>query len=343
MLQDVVQHAGAEGVSRSGGLDDSAQLAGRFKDPIPAVVGVASVPARGHVQEADVRIPLLQRRSGPVKVLFAGHKQDFVVRDFQDVALTESPGDLLLRRFFVRPEGRAPVRIKGDHRPGLAGQLQRSDRGAAAGFIRQGQRAEVEDPAGLQQLFVQFIRPEQQVRPRLPIEAEVPVAVWEGVDNRQGRRNLRVAFQAAGVNTGLLHRFREKISKSVLPHLADESGLFSKLLQHGQDICRGSAGVCLKQRISLAALPVPGKVDQQFSQRHNIIFLHRRFRPLYDPYFPFSSSKSQSSHRKPPGRSVRFHLSTACPVSRSRYSPSSSIETRRSPSAKLKRASSFSP
>ena len=280
VLQDIVQHAGAEGVSRSGGLNDPTQLAGRFKGLMPAVVGVASVPARGHVQEADVRITLLQHRGGPVKVLFTGHEQNLVIRNLQDVALAEAPGDLLLRRFFARPERRAPVRIKGDQCSRLAGQLQRPDRGASAGLIRQGQRAEVEDPAVFQQLLVQFIRSQQQVGPRLAIEAEVPIAVGEGIHDGQGRWNLRIPFQATDINSRLLHRFREKVSKPVLSHLADKRRLFPKLLQHGQDIRRGSAGVGLEQGISLAALSVPGKVDQQLSQRHNIIVLHRRFLPL---------------------------------------------------------------
>ena len=280
VLQDIVQHAGAEGVTGAGGLDDPAELAGRLKDLISAVVGVAAVSARGHVQETDVRPALLQHRGSPVEVLFSGHEEDLIIRDFQDVALSEAPGDLLFRRVFTRPERRTPVRIEGDQRSRLAGQLQRTDCCAAAGLVRQGQRSEVEDPAGFQQVLIQFICPQQQIRARFPIETEVPVSVGEGVDDGQGRRDLRVPFQAADVDAGVFHRVREEITKAVLSHLADERGLFPQLLQHGQHIRRGSAGIGFEQGISLPALSVPGEVDQQFSQRNNIKLLHSRFRPL---------------------------------------------------------------
>ena len=60
VLKHVVEHAGAEGIPRAGGLDGAAQAEGRDVDPMAATVGIAAVGSGGDVQQADVREPPLE-------------------------------------------------------------------------------------------------------------------------------------------------------------------------------------------------------------------------------------------------------------------------------------------
>lgn len=65
--------------------------------------------------------------------------------------------------------------------------------------------------------------------------------------------------------------------QKIIAHLADESGLFAQLRQHGQHIAGCSAWIGLKQSVSLSAEPVFSEVDQQLPQSGYIIALHLSF------------------------------------------------------------------
>ena len=272
MLEDEVQNACAEGVARAGCLDHAAQLAGRDKDVSAVIEAVAPVAAGGDVQHADVGEALLQSGRALVKIRLAGHELDLVVRDLENVTAGESPLNGFLRALIVRPEGRAEVRIEGDQRPGPFCDLPGADRGALARLVRQGEGAEVENAAAFQQLLIQLVRAQHDVRAGLAVKAEIPVAVGEGVHHRQRRGDVRVASEGGNVDPGLLHRDGQHIAEAVLTHLADEGAVLAELAQHGQHVCGRAAGVCLEEKIALFAQAVLGKIDQQLAQGDNVKF-----------------------------------------------------------------------
>lgn len=119
MLQHVVQDTGAEGIARSSGLDHTAQLAGWLEHGQIAIVGMAAVRACCHVQRPDVRILFFQRGGTRIKILITGQKQQFVIRDLQDIALTEPPTDLPPCVVHAAPQRRTRIRVEGNQRAAL--------------------------------------------------------------------------------------------------------------------------------------------------------------------------------------------------------------------------------
>ena len=128
----------------------------------------------------------------------------------------------------------------------------------------------MEDAAVAEQVCVQFLGAQADIRARLAVKAEIPVAVGEGVDQGQRRGDLGVAVERARVDPGLPHRPLQHVAEAVPPHLADEGAALPQLAQHGQHVGRRAAGVGLKEGVALLAQSVLGKIDQQLAQRYDV-------------------------------------------------------------------------
>ena len=72
VCEDVVQHAGAEGVARAGGFDRAAEQKCGHIDAQIAVIAVAAVRTGGDVQKPDVGKPAAKDRRALVKIGLTG-------------------------------------------------------------------------------------------------------------------------------------------------------------------------------------------------------------------------------------------------------------------------------
>lgn len=204
VIQHKVQDAGTEGIPCTGGLDDAAQGASWLEGVEAAIEGITACRARCHVQKPDVGVLAMEQGRPLGKIFFAGHEQQLVVGDFQDIALAQPPGNLDPGFIQAVPEGLPEVGIEGNQGPCLFGDLNCLPGGGAAGLPGEGKGAKVEDPAVLQQRLVQVGCRQVGVGAGLAIEAEVPVAPRQGLDNGQGGVDLRVKPEGPGVDAGLL-------------------------------------------------------------------------------------------------------------------------------------------
>ncbi len=270
VFQHKVQDAGAEGIPCAGGLDDPAQSTPGLEGVPAAIEGIAAGGPRRHVQQADVGILALQHGRALGEVLPAGHEQQLIVRNLEDIALAQAPGDLGPGLLQAGPEGFPQVGVKGDPCAGLFGQGHRLLGGGAAGFPGEGQGAEVEDPAVPQQSLVQVRRRQVGVGARLAVKAEIPVSSRQGLDNGQGGGNLGVKPEGPGVDARLLHHLGQLAAKAVPAHLAHEGAALVQLPQHGQHVAGRAAGVGLKEAVALFTEAVLGEIHQQFPQGHHV-------------------------------------------------------------------------
>src|SRR5699024_3310043 len=148
------------------------------------------------VQQPDVGVLALQKGRALVEILLAGHERQLVVGNLEDVTLGQAPADLGAGLLQAVPEGRAEVGVEGDQGAGLSSQGHRLAGGAAAGLPGQGQGAEVEDAAALQQTAVQVLDGQVGVCAGPAVKAEVPVAPRQGLDDGQGGVYVGVVPQA---------------------------------------------------------------------------------------------------------------------------------------------------
>ena len=302
MLEHEVQHACAEGVARAGGLDHAAAAAGGDEDAAAAVVGVAAGGPGGDVEDADVGETAAQDGGALVKVGLAGHKLQLVVRDLQNVAALKAPFNGGPGVRLALPERGAQVRVKGDQRPGLFGQGIRLLGRGAAGLVREGEGAEVEDAAAAQQRLIELVGAQQNVRPGLAVKAEIPVAVCEGVHHGKRRGDLRIPLETPGVDPGLPHGLLQHVAEAVLAHLAHKGAALAQLAQHGQYVRRRAAGVCLEEKVALIAQTVLGEVHQQFAQGDHVkaLVVHRSS-PQTSINVPFQNRRSARQSRRAAG------------------------------------------
>ena len=270
MLQYVVQYRGAEGVAGAGGLDDAAQRTGGLKHEETVIVGIAALGTGGDVQQADVGEAPVEQGGTLVKVRLTGHEQQLIVGDLQDVAALQAPEDLLPGVIGGIPQGQAQIGVKGDEGAAVPGHGQSPACGSAAGLVRQGQGAEVEDPAVAQEADVQVLRREHDIGAGLAVEAEVPVAAGQGADHGQRGGDVVVPEEAAAVDAGIPQGLGQHIAESVPAHLAHEGTLFAQLAEHGQHVGGGAAGVGLKEGIALGTGAGLGKVHQQLAESHYV-------------------------------------------------------------------------
>lgn len=101
-----MKHTGAEGIAGTGGLNDAAQAAARRVDMGSAIIAVASVGAGGDADQPEIGILGAQHGRAPVKVRLPRQKEQFIVRDFQHIALSQAPGNLLPRLRLAMPQRR---------------------------------------------------------------------------------------------------------------------------------------------------------------------------------------------------------------------------------------------
>ena len=93
----------------------------------------------------------------------APEKAHLVVADLDDIGLPQAPEDLRFRRFGIRPQRQAEVRVEAEKlavRGGVGGGLLR---GGAHRLLRQAQAAEVEQTRFVQQRKVQLVKAELRV------------------------------------------------------------------------------------------------------------------------------------------------------------------------------------
>ena len=173
------------------------------------------------------------------------------------------------------PQRRPQIRIKRQHGAGPLRHLNGAVGGAADRVIRHGQRAEMEDPASLHQVFRDLVRTQHHVSARTAVKREVAVPIRQFMDQRQRRRDCLIKMQPIRSNTGLLQGLRQHMPKVVFPNFSDKRGGMPQFLQHRQHIARRSTRIGFKQQVSLGAGPILRQIDQQLPQRDHIIcFFH---------------------------------------------------------------------
>ena len=275
----MVEGAGAEGISGTGGLDGCRVEEALLISLDVLVVGLGSIGAVGRKDKRDL-VLIDDHLNALVEVLLAGHKGDLIVGDLEDVALGETPADLLFCLFLAAPERRAEIRVKGNDTAGLFRDLHSFLCGFFDIVVRHGKRAEMEDPRAFDQgsAGCDFVLCQHNVRTRLAIEGEVSVAVGKLFNKGQGRMDFLVHKKSGHVDALTARAGLEHTAEHVIADLAQEGCLFSRLGQHGEHIAGRSAGICLKKGVSLITQSILHKIDQKLTQGcHIILFFHTRY------------------------------------------------------------------
>ena len=185
MLQQEIQNTGAEGVSRAGGFDHAAQGQAGLKYPKPLIVGDASLGACGHIDQPEIGELGHQLGRSSVKIGLPGDKKQLVVGNLHDITLSESPVDLRSGLLQTAPQGRAQIWIKREDTVCCPGRGHRLLGCAAHRFSGKGQRAKVKDPGSGDYMLRHFVGGKERVGPGVPVEGEVPVAVFCRFDKGQ--------------------------------------------------------------------------------------------------------------------------------------------------------------
>ena len=141
-----------------------------------------------------------------------------------------------------------------------------------------------------QQRFVQVGGGEVRVGAGLAVEAEVPVAPRQSLDDGQGGVDLLVIAQAPQVDAGVRRDGGQLPAETVRPHLAEEGAAPPQLLQHGQHVAGRAAGVRLEQGVALPGKAVLGEVDQQLAQSRHVIGFLAHCAPSSNSRLYFSTS-----------------------------------------------------
>ena len=152
--------------------------------------------------------------------------------------------------------------------------------GAAYRLPSEGQGTKVEDPSPGDHILRHLVGGEECIRPRVPVEGEVPVSIFRRFDKRQGGVAVGVHYQAIHRDACLQAHLAQKMAKLVIPHLAEKRRPLAQLGQHGQHITGRAAGVGLIKGIALGTGTVAGEVHQQLPQSHHIILFFHRFHRL---------------------------------------------------------------
>ena len=212
---------------------------------------------------------------------------------------------LLLGLLQGAPQGRPQIGVKGAQHTRLL-RLGNGGIGRASHrLIGHGQGAEVENRRLPDQAHVDFLCGQTHIRAGIAVEAEIPVAVGEGVHHRQGSVNGFVPAQPLDGNTGFHQSSFQLIAEAVLTNLTDEGGFVPQLAQQRQHIAGRAAGVGLQGRISLGAQTVLGQINEQLAQGDNIIVSHN----LHLPY-------TRLSQKKPWAGTVISEIFSVSPVTR---------------------------
>ena len=101
--------------------------------------------------------------------------------------------------------------------------------GTAHRLVGHGKAAKVEDFGVFNDLVLYFLRLQHHIRTGIAVEAEIPITVCIGMDNRQRGMNAFIVLQTGGVDTGLHKAGSQLLTEAVLAHLTDKCGFMTHL------------------------------------------------------------------------------------------------------------------
>ena len=281
MFQQEIQNTGAESVSRAGGLDHAAQRQAGLKHPQPLIICDASLRARGHIDQLQIRKLSHQLGGSSVKIGLSGDKKQLIVGNLHHIALSKAPVNLLFCLLQTSPQRWAQVWIKREDTARRPGQSHRLLGSAAHGLAGERQRTKVEDLSPGDHLLRHLVRGQKRIRPGVPVEGKVPVSVFCCFDKRQCGVAVRVHHQTIHGDARLRTNLAQKVTKLVVSYLSDKRRPLAQLGQHSQHVAGRTSGVGLIEGISLRADSVAGEVHQQLTQSSHInAFLHASHRLL---------------------------------------------------------------
>ena len=164
-----------------------------------SVLEIASVRAAGG--KYQLHTVVLQNVRGPFFYTQAKEKFHFLVTDFYDIRLAQSPEKLLLCVFHATPQGLAEVGVIGNQFAlGLGIGHRLIGRGAGR-LVRQAQSAEAEHLCFGTQAQIQILKPKLGVRAGFPGEGELPVPCAVQRHKGQGGKNPVIRENAAGFDS----------------------------------------------------------------------------------------------------------------------------------------------
>ena len=229
----------------------------------------AAVLAAGDEHEPDPRLAqdlFRARLRGD-----APEELDLFIADLHNVRDGQPPEHFALRVREVTPEGLAQIRVECDELARLFGVVHRRVGRAARRFVRQRERAEVQNFCLVDQLFIDFLPAELGVRAGLAAEGKFPVA--GGVERDKGERGEHIVRHdhALRADARLRERAAEKSAERVCADLAEHRRPCAEFRQRSEEIRRRAAGVRRHDGVAVRVGRGAGKVNEQFAQSNNIV------------------------------------------------------------------------
>ena len=133
------------------------------------------------------------------------------------------------------------------------------------------------------QLPVHFLRPQPGIRAGFPGEGKGAVAPFIQGHKGQGGKHIPALHHATGIDSRLPEGPQQQPAEGVGAHLAQKGGFIAEFAQRRQKIGRRPAGVGRHDGIAPGVRLQSGKINQQFSQCHNI---HIRSLRFFLPSYP---------------------------------------------------------
>ena len=291
VLQDIVEYAGTECISRAGGFN------GIFLQERPClhlqifVVSPASVLSQGQQDQRNV-VSILQNPDAFIKVFLTGEPLDLVIGNLQHITPLHTKSDLLLGLLQCLPQRGAEIGVISDQTSIFFCNFQRLCRCFPDTGMGHGKRAKMEDLRLCNQILINLLRTQIHVCTGIPIEGEIPVTVRISVNECQSGMYLVIHQQIPGIDTHILNHGFQMVSQKVVAYFSNKGGFFTQFCEHCQHIAGCAAGIGLHQVIPLAAESVFGEVDEQFAQSCNMIIFHEIIPP---------QTVRTWSHPSPPG------------------------------------------
>ena len=121
-----------------------------------------------------------------------------------------------------------------------------------------------------QELLIQFVGPEQRVRPRIAYEGELPLAAVAQRDEGKACGRGRVHDEALRIDSRPLCCGLQKAAVHIVAHLAYKGGGKPLLCRCRKEVGRCAAGVLLKERVARRGKTSLSKVHQKLAKSGNI-------------------------------------------------------------------------
>lgn len=125
VVQQIIQHAGAKGVSGTGGFNDAAPGDAGLEYPQVLIVGDAASGTGGDIDQAKIGKLLPQLGNPCVKIRLSREKIQLIIGYFDHITLGEAPADLLSGLVQVFPQRRAEIGVKREKASRFPGQRRR--------------------------------------------------------------------------------------------------------------------------------------------------------------------------------------------------------------------------